>query len=128
MVRADNERFDLIEMSLIDTWAATGAGAYSLSENGLYTVEGWKHFLDALTPNGIYTVSRWYNPANVSETGRVVSLAMTALRAHGVDDPRTHIFLAARRFLRPSSLAPPRSVRPIFPSCTRPRANSASPN
>jgi hypothetical protein len=89
-----NERFDLIEMSLIDTWAATGAGAYSLSENGLYTVEGWKHFLDALTPNGIYTVSRWYNPANVSETGRVVSLAMTALRAHGVDDPRTHIFLA----------------------------------
>ena len=46
-----NERFDLIQMSLIDTWAATGAGAFSLSENGLYTVEGWKHFLDALTPD-----------------------------------------------------------------------------
>ena len=41
------ERFDLIEMSLIDTWAATGAGAFSLSENGLYTVEGWQHFLNA---------------------------------------------------------------------------------
>jgi len=27
---------------MIDTWAATGVGAYSLSENGLYTVEGWK--------------------------------------------------------------------------------------
>lgn len=40
-----NERFDLIEMSLIDTWAATGAGAYSLSENGLYTTQGWHHFL-----------------------------------------------------------------------------------
>ena len=62
-----NERFDLIQMSLIDTWAATGAGAFSLSENGLYTVEGWKHFLDAaLTPDGVYTVSRWYNPTNVS--------------------------------------------------------------
>ena len=40
------ERFDLIEMSLIDTWAATGAGAFSLSENGLYTVQGWQHFLE----------------------------------------------------------------------------------
>jgi len=34
------ERFDLIEMSLVDTWAATGAGAFSLSENGLYTTQG----------------------------------------------------------------------------------------
>jgi spermidine synthase len=33
--------FDIIQMSLIDTWAATGAGAFTLSENGLYTVEGW---------------------------------------------------------------------------------------
>ena len=35
------ERFDVIQMSLIDTWAATGAGAFSLSENGLYTTEAW---------------------------------------------------------------------------------------
>ena len=94
-----NERFDLVQMSLIDTWAATGAGAYSLSENGLYTVEGWKHFLDALTQNGVFTVSRWYNPADVSETGRLLSLAMTALRARGVDDPRSHLFLAGTPIL-----------------------------
>src|SRR5258707_988459 len=43
------EKFDLIEMSMVDTWAATGAGAFSLSENGLYTVEGWKTFLSALS-------------------------------------------------------------------------------
>lgn len=35
------QRFDLIQMSMVDTWAATGAGAFSLSENGLYTVEGY---------------------------------------------------------------------------------------
>ena len=39
-----DERFDLIQMSMIDTFAATGAGAFSLSENGLYTVEGWRDF------------------------------------------------------------------------------------
>ena len=52
------ERFDLIQMSMIDTFASTGAGAFSLSENGLYTVEGWKIFLSALAPNGVFTVSR----------------------------------------------------------------------
>jgi hypothetical protein len=28
--------FDVIQMSLIDTWAATGAGAFTLTENGLF--------------------------------------------------------------------------------------------
>ncbi len=38
-------KFDVLQMSLIDTWAATGAGAFTLSENGLYTREGWRVFL-----------------------------------------------------------------------------------
>jgi spermidine synthase len=51
--------FDVIQMSLIDTWAATGAGAFTLTENGLYTVEAWQLFLGRLTPGGLFTVSRW---------------------------------------------------------------------
>ena len=50
-------------MSMIDTWAATGAGAFSLSENGLYTLEGWRAFVSRLNDDGVFTVSRWYNPA-----------------------------------------------------------------
>jgi hypothetical protein len=88
------DRFDLIEMSLIDTWAATGAGAYSLSENGLYTIQGWHHFLSALTDNGVFTVSRWFNPNDITEVGRLVSLAAAALREEGVEQPRQHLFLA----------------------------------
>ena len=38
--------FDVIQMSLVDTWAATGAGAFTLSENGLYTVDAWKIFIE----------------------------------------------------------------------------------
>jgi len=86
--------FDLIEMSLADTWAATGAGAFSLSENGLYTVQGFRHFLDALTPQGVFTVSRWYSSQDIAETGRLLSLAAASLRARGVADPQAHIFLA----------------------------------
>jgi predicted membrane-bound spermidine synthase len=89
-----DQRFDLIEMSLIDTWAATGAGAYSLSENGLYTTQGWQHFLKALTPSGVFTVSRWFNPKDVTETGRLVSLAAQAVRDLGIAQPEQHLFVA----------------------------------
>ena len=88
------EKFDLIEMSMVDTWAATGAGAFSLSENGLYTVEGWKTFLSALTPNGLFTVSRWHSPRSTVELGRVVSLAVATLMELGVERPSDHIFIA----------------------------------
>jgi hypothetical protein len=91
------ERFDVIQMSLIDTWAATGAGAFSLSENGLYTVEAWGTFLDRLTAQGVYTVSRWYNPDDPTETARMLSLAVAALLERGITEPRRHIVLAAQR-------------------------------
>ena len=87
--------FDLVQMSMIDTWAATGVGAFSLSENGLYTVEGWRLFFSALAPDGVFTVSRWYAPENTGETGRLVSLAKGALLAMGVADPSGHLFLAS---------------------------------
>jgi hypothetical protein len=89
------EQFDLIQMSLIDTFAATGAGAFALSENGLYTVDGWKRFLARLAPGGVFTVSRWFSPENLDETGRVVSLAMATLLESGVQNPASHIFLVA---------------------------------
>ncbi len=91
---ATNEKFDLVQMSMIDTWAATGAGAFSLSENGLYTLEGWRAFLKTLNENGIFTVSRWYNPGNADETGRMVGLATAALLDTGIKDVRPHLFVA----------------------------------
>src|SRR3954470_3460719 len=86
--------FDIIQMSLIDTWAATGAGAFSLSENGLYTLEGWRSFMHALSPNGLFTVSRWYDPNNENETGRMISLAAATLLDDGAANPRDHIYVA----------------------------------
>ena len=91
---ATKEKFDLVQMSMIDTWAATGAGAFSLSENGLYTLEGWRAFLKTLNPNGIFTVSRWYSPGEVNETGRMIGLATAALLDAGVTDPSSHLYVA----------------------------------
>jgi hypothetical protein len=90
-----DKRFDVLQMSLIDTWAATGAGAFTLSENGLYTLEAWKVFLSTLKPRGVFSVSRWFAPAATSETNRLLALATAALQARGVDTPVDHLMMVA---------------------------------
>jgi len=95
LTRTD-KRFDVIQISLVDTWASTGAGAFSLSENGLYTVDGWRVFLNRLKPGGVLSVSRWFDPHNVSETSRLVSLGVGALIDRGIQRPGDHLLLAVR--------------------------------
>ena len=84
-----SEQFRVVQASLIDTWAATGAGAHALGENGLYTLEAWRTFLDRVEPGGVLTVSRW---ATI-ETSRMVALAVAALLERGVTAPREHLAL-----------------------------------
>ncbi len=93
-VARSKDRYDIIQSSLTDTWAASSAGAYALSENSLYTVEAWDSFLDHLTPNGILTVSRWYYPGQPMEAYRLTALAAETLQRRGIENPRDHIYMA----------------------------------
>ncbi|HER34634.1 MAG TPA: hypothetical protein ENO19_04135, partial [Halothiobacillaceae bacterium] len=93
-ITRSDERFDIIQISLIDTWAATAAGAFVLSENSLYTVEAWETFLESLKPNGVLSVSRWYYTSRPGEMYRIATLAREALRRIGVRDPRDHVIIA----------------------------------
>src|SRR5438094_1216016 len=79
-VRRSPERFDVIQASLVDTWAATSAGAYTLTENSLYTVEAFGEYLDHLAPDGVLTITRW-----VFDGLRLVSLAQEACAQRGLD-------------------------------------------
>jgi hypothetical protein len=92
MTRAP-QRFDVIQMSLVDTWAASAAGAYSLTENGLYTREAWHTFLDRLTDQGLFSVSRWHSEKGMGETTRCVSLAVAVCLERGLTPPSDHIAL-----------------------------------
>ncbi|HLJ78469.1 MAG TPA: hypothetical protein VKT75_13690, partial [Acidobacteriaceae bacterium] len=92
---ATHEKFDLVQMSMVDTWASTGAGAFTLSENGLYTLEGWRAFLKALNPQGILAVSRWYSRGDANETGRMIGLGTAALLDAGIQDARSHLYVAS---------------------------------
>jgi hypothetical protein len=83
----------IIEISLIDTFAATAAGAFVLAENSLYTVEAWDLFLRRLTPSGVLTVSRYYYHKRPAEAYRMLALAVSALERNGISDHRQHLML-----------------------------------
>ncbi len=90
------QQYDIIQASLVDTVAATAAGAFAFTENGLYTREAWKLFLNRLKPSGVLTFSRWYYGSTnwPVEIYRLFALASAALKERGVEDPAGHILLA----------------------------------
>ncbi|MBI1785470.1 hypothetical protein HYR69_10035 [Candidatus Sumerlaeota bacterium] len=94
-IKHSGKKYDLIQASMIDTWAATASGGFVLSENGLYTVEGWRTFLSALKDKGILTLTRWYLPRMPVEAERMVSLAAGALEREGIADPAAHVILVS---------------------------------
>ncbi|MCP3983259.1 MAG: hypothetical protein GY723_02665 [bacterium] len=108
-VARQDEKFDIIQASLVDTFTASAAGAYMLSEHTLYTREAWKLFLENLTPSGILTFSRFYLPGPPGETHRLAALASAALQEIGVETPRDHI-IVVRNVWRPGKGAPRRRV------------------
>ena len=79
-VRRTPDRYDVIQASLVDTWAATAAGAYTLTENTLYTVEAFSDYLDHLNDDGVLTITRW-----VFDGLRLVSLAQQVCADRGWD-------------------------------------------
>lgn len=88
-VARSKETYDLIQFSQVDTWAAAASGAYSLSENFLYTTEAFLDYFDHLTPDGMLTVGRWYfEPPR--QAFRLVTIGTTALEQRGVADPAQH--------------------------------------
>jgi hypothetical protein len=96
-IARSQDRADIIQISLIDTWAATASGAFVLTENSLYTVEAWRVFLEHLTPRGILSVSRWYYADRPGEVYRMASLASTTLMEMGVSRPGDHYAIVRAR-------------------------------
>ena len=84
--------YDVIQISMIDSWAATAAGAFSLSENNLYTLEAYQLYWSRTSENGMVATSRWM-PDNKHgfEVLRLLELVKAALVAEGVSEPQTHL-------------------------------------
>ncbi len=95
-IARSTQQWDIIQSSLVDTWAATSAGAFVLSESNLYTVEAFEDYIDHLSPDGIFTMSRWYHGDRPTETLRMTAVALTALEKLGIENPAEHIAIVVR--------------------------------
>jgi hypothetical protein len=89
-VRRSQELYQVVQATLVDTWASTAAGAFALSENNLYTTDALRDYLLHLTGDGMAAFTRWgLDPPR--ESLRLVSLAMAALNQLGESQPWRHI-------------------------------------
>ena len=89
-VRRMGQRYDLIQLSLADSYRPVTSGAYSLSENYLYTQEAFADYLAHLNEGGLLVVSRWLQ-LPPSEELRVGALAVAALERTGVTHPEKRL-------------------------------------
>ncbi len=94
-LRSTPQHFDVVQMTLVDTWASTAAGAFALSENNLYTVEAFREYFDHLKPDGMIAITRW-EFRHPREALRVVAVAMEALHRLGVANPARNFIVASQ--------------------------------
>ena len=91
-IRSSAKKYDLIQATMVDTWAATAAGAFALTENNLYTVEAFDDYVNHLTDDGVLTMTRWYfEPPD--QLLRLVSLTRAMMKDLGISNPERHIML-----------------------------------
>jgi spermidine synthase len=94
-LRNSKQTYDVVQMTLVDTWASTAAGAFALSENNLYTLEAFEEYFQHLGPDGIIAITRW-EFRQPREALRVVSEAMEALHQLGVANPARNFIVVSQ--------------------------------
>ncbi|MFK7739118.1 MAG: hypothetical protein AB8H80_02255 [Planctomycetota bacterium] len=92
-LRSHDDKYDVIQMSGVDSYTALSGGAYTLSESYLYTVEAVQDFYEHLKPDGIACYSRFMlkAPKAPRETLRLANIAVEGLRKAGVPYPHRHV-------------------------------------
>jgi spermidine synthase len=94
-LRSTPQQFDVVQMTLVDTWASTAAGAFALSENNLYTVQAFREYFLHLKPEGMIAITRW-EFRQPREALRVIAVAMEALHSLGVAQPARNFIVASQ--------------------------------
>jgi len=79
-----DRQFDIIQLSLIDTFSLNAAGGFVFSENYLYTVEGFQEYFQHLGDDGVLSLTRYFVPVYPLEILRLIAMARAALEAEGV--------------------------------------------
>jgi len=89
-VKVMEQRFDLIELPLLDAFNAASAGLYAVSETYVYTVEALQDYLQGLAPGGVLSLTRWVR-LPPREGIKLFAMAVEALERRGISDAGRHL-------------------------------------
>ncbi|MEW6067179.1 MAG: hypothetical protein AB1610_02620 [Nitrospirota bacterium] len=90
-LKQNNQKYDLIQMTGVDTFTALNTGAYVLAENYLYTVEAIRDYYRSLSSDGILCIHRWFYDNKPRESLRLFAIMLKALKEENVKNPEQHI-------------------------------------
>jgi len=96
VLASDRSRYDVIQMTQVFGRVPPSAGAFTMTEDHLYTVEAFRAYLSHLSDDGILSVTRF---AYERRVWRILALAREALRATGSADPARHVLAIRDRGL-----------------------------
>src|SRR5215472_2266411 len=91
-VAGSRDRYDLIQLPLLDSFATAAAGTHSLSESYIYTIEAFEQYLDHLRPGGYLAITRWLK-LPPRDSLRLFATAVSALERRGIGEPGRHLAL-----------------------------------
>jgi hypothetical protein len=94
--RSGESRFDLLQITAVDTFSAQTTGAYVLAESYLYTVEAFLDYFSRLTDDGMVSIILGDVIQPLGPPPLVTRLALVgveALARSGIDDPNQHILV-----------------------------------
>lgn len=77
------DKFDVIQLSLVDTFAAGAAGGFVFAENYLYTTEAFREYFQHLAPGGVLSMSRYFVGGYPLEMMRTIRMTAAAWAAEG---------------------------------------------
>jgi len=86
------EKFDLVEIGLVDSVGLSQTGGNPVTENFLYTAEGLASFLSTLRPGGILSITVWNRLTPPRNVPKLLSTVAEALRLRGDSSPETEVF------------------------------------
>jgi len=83
-ISRSREKYDVISLSFVDSWASVSSGGLALSENYLYTTEAFHEYFEHLTDGGLLVFIRW--PVDAP---RLISNSISMMRGYGISVEKT---------------------------------------
>jgi len=89
-IKQTKNKYNLIELSMIDGYNTAASGVYALNESYLYTTESIKDYFNHLNDKGILAISRWLvTPAR--DNLKIFNMVIKALQEMKIDKVQKHL-------------------------------------